>query len=112
MAKPQTNRHWDAVAEQKRWRAALESARKMQGQLGGAFKPLQGFSLLCLAELDAGNCLMEADCFSSREAFLAAVKRLIAEPTTPSQPVPSLQAYTNSQKSWLELLVKQYECGT
>jgi hypothetical protein len=109
MTAPLPNDHWDPAVEEKRWFAALASARQTLDHLGEQLsKSSPDFHLLCLAELDAGSCLSRSE-FSSRAAFVAELKRLAAEPTAPSQPVPSLQAYRDSQKWWLESLVKQYE---
>jgi hypothetical protein len=100
---------WDAAAEQKRWRAALERGRKVQDWLGDASKPLSDFIVLCLAEMDAGERLSQLDCFSSRAAFLAEVRKLIVEPTAPSHPVPSIEVYRDAQKQWLEFIIRRFE---
>jgi len=109
MSIPQ-QRAWDPVAEQKRWCTSIEHARQLQEKLDKeVHTPLSGFLLLCLAELDAGNCLVASGCFSSRAAFLAEVRRLIAEPTTPSRSVLSLEAYRSSQKWWLGSIITKCE---
>lgn len=107
-----TQRAWDAAAEQQRWRKSLETAEKMQDKFGDAPKGASGFILLCLAELDAGIRLGQSEYFSSRAAFLAEVRRLIAEPTTPSRPVASIEGYRASQKLWLEFILSKYEQET
>ena len=112
MTSPTTKRAWDATAEEKRWRASTETAQKVQDKFGDAPEGSSGFILLCLAELDAGIRLLQTDCFSSRAAFLAEVRRLIAEPTTPSRSVASIEGYKASQKQWLEFILNRYELDT
>jgi len=109
MATSHTENCWDAVAEEMRWRRSTESSRKAQDQFGEPLsKSSPGLYVLCLAQLDAGSALMRSGCFSSRAVFVAELRRLITEPTTPSQPVPDLQAYRDAQKSWLGSLLRQY----
>jgi hypothetical protein len=105
-------RAWDAKAEEDRWRKSLETAQKMQDKFGEAPEGASGFILLCLAELDAGLHLLQSECFASRATFLADVRRLIAESTTPSRPVASIEAYRASQKQWLEFILSKYEQDT
>jgi hypothetical protein len=71
--------------------------------------PSSGFYVLCLAELDAISSFHAPECFSSRAALIEELRRLIAAPTSPSRPVPSVQAYRDSQKWFLEHEIKQYE---
>jgi hypothetical protein len=104
---------WDAAAEEKKWRESLKQARKAQDEVAGKLSSSSsGFYLLCLAELDAGGQLLTGDCFSSRARFVAQLRRLMAEPSTPSEPVPSIQAYRDSQRWWLESLIRVYESNT
>lgn len=104
---------WDAAAEEMRWRESLESGRKVQESLGGHLeKSSPDFNLLCLAELDAGTHLLRAEYFVSRAVFVTQLRRLIAEPTEPSRPVASIQAYRDSQKWWLESMLQVYEQGS
>jgi hypothetical protein len=106
----QPEQGWDPVEEEKKWCTSLESARQFQEKLDKEFRnPLSGFLRLCLAELDAGNQMLASGCFSSRASFLAEVRRLISEPTTPSRPVDNLEAYRSSQKWWLEFIISQYD---
>jgi hypothetical protein len=53
--------------------------------------------------------MVASGCFSTRASFLAEVRRLISEPTTPSRPVHSLEAYRSAQKWWLESIITQCE---
>jgi len=86
MSAPQPEQGWDPVGEEKQWCTSLESARQFQEKLDKEVRtPLSGFFRLCLAEHDAGNQMLASCCFSSRASFLAEVRRLISEPTTPSR---------------------------
>jgi hypothetical protein len=110
MAISQKQDRWDAVAEQTKWREAVESESHVQNQVGDQLsKSSPPFNLLCLAELDAGSQLLHPEYFASRATFVAQLRRLIASPTQPSRPVPSLQAYKDSQKWWLESMIQVYE---
>ena len=110
MAASQTEDRWDPAVEEKKWRQSMESGLKAQDQLGEQLsKSSPDFHLLCLAELDAGIHLLRPQYFSSRATFVAQLRRLIAQPTTPSRPVPSIQAYRDSQKWWLESMIQVYE---
>ncbi len=101
---------WDPVAEEKRWVTDLDGARRFQERLDKqASGPLWGFGLLCLAELDAGSRLLASNCFATRDTFIAEIRRLVGEPTEPSRPVVSLEAYRDAQKWWLESIITQYE---
>ena len=112
MTSPTTKRVWDAAAEEKRWRSSLETAQRVQDKFEDAPEGSSGFILLCLAEEDAGISLLKPDVFSSRATFLAEVRRLIAEPTTPSRPVASIEGYRDCQQQWLEFILKTYEQDT
>ena len=110
MAISQKQDRWDAAAEETKWRDALDSGNHVQNQIGDQLsKSSPDFKLLCLAELDAGSQLLRPEYFASRATFVAQLRRLIASPTQPSQPVPSLQAYRDSQKWWLESMIQVYE---
>lgn len=112
MASPPAKRTWDAITERDRWRSSLEAAKQVQDKFGNASGGASGFVLLCLAELDAGIQLLETDCFASRAAFFAEVRRLIDEPTVPSRLVASIDTYRTCQKQWLEFILKKYEQDT
>ena len=112
MTSPTAKAVWDAAVEEQQLRNATESARRVQDSFKVAPEGASGFVSLCLAELDAGVCLLQSDCFSSRETFLAEVRRLISEPTMPSRPVASIEGYRASQKQWLEFILIRYEQDT
>jgi hypothetical protein len=110
MATPQNEGGWDPVVEEKKWRESLERARKAEQQFRDQLsKSSPNFDLLCLAELDAGSQLLRPEYFVSRAKFVTHLRRLIAEPTQPSRSVPSIQAYRDSQKWWLESMIQVYE---
>ena len=101
---------WDAALEEKSWRETVESARRGQDMLeqkaGGK---TSDFCILCLSELDAVVEFARPECLASRAAFVAELRRLMLEPTTPSRPVPSIEAYQDSQRFWLEFMIKKYD---
>jgi hypothetical protein len=110
MAATQTQDRWDATAEEAKWRQSLKQGHKFLEQLGEQFSTSNpDFYILSLAELDAGEHFVRSGCFSSREAFIGGLKRLMAGPTEPSRLVPSVQAYRDAQKWWLESLLQAYE---
>ena len=108
MPTPHTD-SWDAPTQEKRWRNSVENSRRAMAKLEA--HPASNFTLLCLAETDAISSFHAPECFSSRAAFIAELRRLIAEPTTPSRPVPNVQAYRDSQKWFLEMEIKQCEAN-
>jgi hypothetical protein len=113
MAATEQSASWDPVAEEKKWGAGTDRARQFQERFDQqAPGPLSGFLLLCVAELDAGSRLISSRCFASRDSFLAEIRRLIAEPTAPSRPVASMDAYRDAQMWWLESVITQYESNS
>ena len=113
MPPPCTEHLWDAAAEEKSWRQSAASARRGQDML--EHKPgatTSDFYVLCLSELDAVNCFARSECFVSRAAFVAELRRLLVEPTAPSRPVPSVEAYQHAQKFWLEFVIKKYDVAS
>ena len=101
---------WDAAGEEKSWRESAARAERGQDTLEQkAGATTSDFYVLCLSELDAVNCFVRPECFVSREAFVAELRRLLVEPTTPSRPVPSIEAYQHAQKFWLEFVIRQYD---
>jgi len=101
---------WDATFQEQRWRNSLVNSRRAMDQLrSNSGKSPSGFYVLCLAEVDAVATFTRPECFTSRAALIAEFRRLIAHPTTPSEPVPSLEAYIQSQKTFLEMEIKSYE---
>lgn len=103
------NEVWDAAAEEKSWRESMEKARQGQDMFKKTGAEASGFYVLCLSELDAGIQLSKPEYFVSRAAFIAGCRSLLIEPTTPSRPVPSVEAYRQSQKLWLEFIIGRYE---
>jgi hypothetical protein len=109
----QRKNSWDAAAQEERWHKATEQGRRGLEKFGEQLSiSSTDFYILCLAEVDAAQVLMQPQCLASRAAFVAEIKRLIAEPTMPSRPVASVETYRGSQKWWLEFLLEQYESET
>src|SRR5437870_5790898 len=105
MPSPRTESHWDAAAEEKTWRETLDRTRPLLDQFeekSGASR--SQFYVLCLSEQDAAAHFTRPECFKSRVVFIAELKRLKVSPTTPSRPVPSVEAYQSAQKWWLDFL--------
>lgn len=111
MASPATNDDWDAASEEKSWRESMENARRGQDIFKKTGADASDFYVLCLSELDAGVHLSKSEHFVNRAAFVAECRRLLAEPTTPSRPVPSVEGYRRAQRFWLEFIIKRYERG-
>jgi|WetSurMetagenome_2_1015567.scaffolds.fasta_scaffold1084940_1 hypothetical protein len=110
MTTPQSARPWDAAGEKQKWSKAIEKVQPLQDEFESRVTtPFEGFSLMSRAQFDAGVALLQSDCFSSRAAFFAEVRRLIAEPTSPSRAIVSLEAYRDCQRRWLEMLIVQDE---
>jgi hypothetical protein len=97
---------WDGAAMRQQYRRELERGETAFRQMFGSELPThpnrQAFHDLCLAELDLRRHLLEADAFSSREALLAEMRRLLAEPFSASSPVCSSELYLNCQKKEIE----------
>jgi hypothetical protein len=67
----------------------------------------QAFFDLCLAEYEVGRHLLTVDCFSSREALLKELRRLLSEPVTPSSQLPCrADQYLESQKRDIEFQIR------
>src|SRR5712672_650835 len=110
MASPVTDDDWDAAAEEEAWRDTAHRGRIGQDQLERKCGDAKsGFYTVCLSELDAVVHFTRPECFTSRSAFVAELRHLMAVPTTPSRPVPSLDEYQRGQKFWLEFMIKKYK---
>jgi len=100
---------WDAVAVQSRWRETETRGREAFNKMFTQRPPPKdpnSFYDLCLAEIDAVAHLNRRQCFGSMSEFIEELRHLQAEPTTPSVPPFSLQAYATCQKQWLEFLIR------
>src|SRR4051812_3597724 len=97
-----TSNIWDGAGMRQRYRRELERGEAAFRQMFGTELPTnpnrQAFHDLCLAELDFRRHLTEADVFSSREALMAEMQRLIVEPVQASSPVCSVELYLKCQK--------------
>jgi hypothetical protein len=102
---------WNTTEEEERWRDMADRSAAVSEKLKDSlFSHCDSqFSILCLAEADAVRQLRIPECCYSRVAMISELRRLVAEPTSPSRPVASVEAYRASQKSWLEWLIQYYE---
>lgn len=104
---------WDAAVEEKTWRETTERARQGQDMLEHKVGAMASdFFVLCLSELDAVDCFTRPECFVSRTTFVAELRRLMVEPTTPSRPVASVEGYQRAQRFWLEFMIKKYDVAS
>jgi hypothetical protein len=98
---------WDAVALRERCRQEIERGEAAFRKMFGTDLPTnpnrQAFHDLCLAELDVRRFLLKSDAFSSREALLTSMRRLIGEPVPASSPVCSTELYFKCQKQEVEM---------
>ena len=67
------------------------------------------FYVACVGGLDAATHFTKPECFVSRAAFIAELRRLVAQPTEPSRTVPSVEEYQRAQRRWLENTLSSYE---
>jgi hypothetical protein len=109
-----TDDGWDPVAEEKFWRetlidhrAGLEAIEQKLSSFGSS-----GFYLNLLAEFDAAVHFTRPECFVSRAAFVAELRRLMVEPPAPSRPLPSVQDYQRAQRNTLESTIKRYDTAS
>lgn len=101
---------WNPVAEEKTWREELEMMRAGTEAIERKADLItNGFYIACVGGRDAATHFVQPEYFVSRAAFLAELRRLMMEPTTPSRRVPSIAEYQRSQRHWLERIVKRYE---
>ena len=101
---------WDPAVEEAYWRQSVERARQGQDMLEPkAGAEVSGFYVLCLSELDAVVQFTRPECFVSRAAVVGELRQLMAGPTAPSRPVPSIEAYEECQRFWLEFMIEKYD---
>src|SRR5258706_16172055 len=101
---------WDAAAEEKWWREELEMMRHgADGSEQKAGITTSGFYTARMGGLDAASQFTKPKYFVSRTAFVAELRRLMAEPTAPSRPVPSVEEYQRLQRRWLEDIIKKHD---
>jgi hypothetical protein len=107
---PSTDDIWDAAAEEKWWREELDMMRHGTSAIAGC--KTNGFYTACLGGLDAATHFTKPECFVSRVAFVAELRRLVTDPTAPSRPVPSLERYQQAQGRWLQVIIRRYDRGS
>jgi len=106
-----TDDAWDPVAEEEFWRETLKAHRAGLEAIEQKLSTFStsGFYLNLLAEFDAAVHFTRPECFVSRAAFVAELRRLMIEPPTPSRPVPSLEEYQHAQRTLLQSAIKRYD---
>jgi len=104
-----TDDSWDSVTEEQFWRETLKAHRAgleaIEQKLGNS----SGFYLNLLSEFDAAVHFTRPECFVSRAAFVAELRRLMIEPPAPSRPVPSVEEYQRAQRILLKSTIKRYD---
>lgn len=102
--------NWDPVAEEKFWHEELQIMQHGADAIERRFGPnTTGFYVVCVGGLDAALEFAKPEFFVSRAAFLAELRRLTIESTTPSRAVPSIEGYQSAQRRWLTSIVKKYD---
>lgn len=107
-----THDGWDPVAEEIFWRETLQAHRAGLQAIEQKAGNTSGFYLNLLSEFDAAVCFTRSECFVSRAAFVAELRRLMIEPPAPSRPVPSVEEYQRAQRILLESTMKRYDTGS
>jgi hypothetical protein len=104
---------WDADAARARCRRSVDACERF---FAGRKRPEnangQAFFDLCLAEFEVRRHLLATDCFSSREAVIAELRRLLAEPVVPSSILPCrADQYLAYQKQDIEVEIHNLTLG-
>ena len=108
---PTSETTWDPDAARGRCRKSVETCERFFAQRYAGKRPTtaneMAFYDLCLAEFEVRKHLLAVDCFSSREALLAELKRLLVEPVIPSS-LPPCRAdqYLDCQKKDIEFEIE------
>jgi hypothetical protein len=109
-----TDDGWDPVAEEEFWRETLKAHRARLEAIEQKLSTFStsGFYLNLLSEFDAAVQFTRPECFVSRAAFVAELRRLMIEPPAPSRPVPSVEEYQRAQRVLLESTIKRYDTAS
>ena len=104
---------WDANAVRARCRQSVEACERF---FAGRKRPEsatgQAFFDLCLAEFEVRKHLLATDCFSSREALIAELRRLLTEPVVPSSMLPChADQFLACQKQDIEVEIHNLTLG-
>ena len=110
---PTSQTIWDSDAARARCKRSVEACERF---FAGRKRPEsangQAFFDLCLAEFEVRKHLLAADCFSSREALIAELRRLLAEPVVPSSMLPCrADQYLACQKQDIEVEIHNLTLG-
>jgi hypothetical protein len=107
-----TDDGWHPVAEEKFWRETLKDHRAGLEAIEQKLGNTSGFYLYLLSEFDAAVHFTRPECFVSRAAFVAELRRLMVEPSAPSRPIPSVEDYQRAQRNTLESTIKRYDTAS
>ena len=99
---------WDAAAEEKKWRDDLHGMRHGTNGVEKAGLHTSDFYTACMAALDAATQFTKPQFLVTRAAFVAELRRLMIQPTTPSRPVANIDKYDRVQRRWLEDLIREH----
>ena len=102
---PTSATNWDAEEARIHCKRSVEACERF---FAGRKRPEtatgMAFFDLCLAEYEVRKHLLTVDCFSSRDALVAELRRLLSEPVVPTSKPPCLAAqYLACQKQHIEL---------
>lgn len=107
-----TDDSWDPVAEEEFWRETLKAHRAGLEAIEQKLGNTSGFYLNLLSEFDAAVYFTRPECFVSRAAFVAELRRLMIESPAPSRPVPSVEDYQRAQRNTLESTIRRYDTAS
>ena len=104
---PMPTTTWSEEAARARCRKSVEVCERFFVERYGGKRPEtangQVFYDLCLAEYEVRKHLLSVDCFSSREALVAELRRLLTEPVVPSSSPPCrADQYLDCQRKDIE----------
>ena len=104
---PTSSATWDPEAARALYRKSVEACERF---FAGRERPDtpngQAFFDLCLAEYAVRKHLAEADCFSSREALISALRGLLIKPVEPSILPCRADQYLACQKQDIEFEIR------
>jgi hypothetical protein len=105
-----THDTWNADTARERCRHSVEACEQFFSRRYSGTKPTtpneQAFYDLCFAEYEVRKHLLAVDCFSSREALLAELQRLLQAPVIPSSLPCNAECYLECQKRDIEMQIK------
>ena len=105
---PTSTSTWNEEAARALYKKSVETCERFFADRYGGKRPMtaneMAFYDLCLAEYEVRKHLLTVDCFSSREALVAELRRLLSEPVVPSSLAPCrADQYLDCQKKDIEV---------